>query len=140
MFTQTQALSIAAILALFAGMFVVEGSRYGGNAEAESEELSALYEQHSYLQSSYTRDAAMDKYKKIDIKERQKREAIKACSKMIFKGVTLEKLTVDKTQVLCQFDCTDRAVSNRVKALANKYEEIGFKAKGNTQLTVKAKI
>ena len=138
--TQTQALSIATILALFAGIFIVEGSRYSGNAEAESEELSALYKQHSYLQSSYTRDAAMDKYKEIDTKERQKREAIKACSKMIFKGVTLEKLTVSKTQVLCRFHCTDTTGSNRVKALANKYKEIGFKAKGNKQLTIEAKL
>lgn len=137
---QTQAFSLAAIFLLFAGMFAVEGSRYGGDVEAEKAEMENIYETHAYLRSSYTRQDAIDKYQTIDKKERRKRDGIKASSKMIFKGVTLESLKMDEKNFSAQFTCTDANVAKRVKDLAKKSKDNFFTVKGDTTLLLEGKL
>jgi len=138
--TQRQALSLAAVFMLFAGMFVVEGSRYGGDNESAGAELESLYESYPAFQSSYTRQGIVDKYRTIDTKERKKRDAIKAFSGMIFKGVTLTSLHTDEKGFQAQFSCASADVAKRVKELAKKAHYNTAKVKGSTDLRIEGTL
>jgi hypothetical protein len=115
-----QASTLAAIFTLFAIMFFVEGSRYSNNAQAGEAQMQELLEAYPSLQSKYTRDSIVTKYKTIDTAERKKRETVKMVSGMIFKGVTLTSLELGEESFKVQFSCKDAQVANRVKALAQK--------------------
>ena len=115
-----QASTLAAIFTLFAIMFFVEGWRYSDNAQAGETQMQELLEVYPSLQSKYTRDSIVTKYKTIDTAERKKRETIKMVSEMIFKGVTLTLLEMNEKSFSVQFSCKDAKVANRVKALAKK--------------------
>jgi len=138
--TQTQAFSLASIFVLFAGMFAVEGSRYAGDVRVEKEEIKSIYESYPYLESAYTRQDAIDKYKTIDKVERRKRDAIKTSSKMIFKGVTLKSLKVDEKNFSAQFICLDKTISKRIKGLLKKEKDNFLTAKGDTTLKLEGKL
>jgi hypothetical protein len=138
--TQTQAFSLAAIFVLFAGMYVVEGSRYGADIASEKAELESIYTTYPYLESSYTRQDAIDTYKTIDKQERRKRDAIKIASSMIFKGVTLTKLRVDEKKFIAEFKCADTTVADRIKALAQKAKNNFLKVKGGTTVTLEGTL
>jgi hypothetical protein len=115
-----QASTLAAIFTLFAIMFFVEGWRYSDNAQAGETQMQELLEAYPSLQSKYTRDSIVTKYKTIDTAERKKRETIKMVSEMIFKGVTLTLLEMNEKGFSVQFSCKDAKVANRIKALAKK--------------------
>jgi hypothetical protein len=117
--TKKQAYLFAAVFLLFAALFVAEGARYGGGESGE-EELEALYESHPSLRSSYTRDEVIDRYRAIDIEERKKRDIVKKLSLMIFKGVTLTKLSVNNTNYKADFTCVSAQVSKKLEELAKK--------------------
>ena len=138
--TQKQAISLAAVFMLFAGMFVVEGSRYGGENESSNTELESLYESYPALQSGYARQGIVDKYRTIDIKERKKRDAIKAFSGMIFKGVTLTSLHTDEKGFQAQFSCANADVAKRVKELAKKAHYNTAKVKDSTDLRIEGTL
>ena len=120
LFTHQQAYTLAMIFLLFAGMFFVEGMRYGGNENNGEEKLSALYERYPTLESSYTRQDIIDKYSSIDKKERQKRDAIKSISSMIFKGITLEHISVNNKKFQAEFNCANTGAKKQLKILAKK--------------------
>jgi len=120
LFTQQQAYTLATVFLLFAGMFFVEGLRYSGNDNGKQEELTALYETYPSLESSYTRQGIIDKYRIIDKKERQKRDAIKSVSNMIFKGVTLHHINVNDKKFQAEFMCVNDEAKKQLKALAKK--------------------
>ncbi|HFQ60869.1 MAG TPA: hypothetical protein ENK39_01035 [Epsilonproteobacteria bacterium] len=138
--TQKQALSLAAVFVLFAGMFLVEGSRDGGENESALEELESLYTSYPALQSSYARQGIVDKYRNVDTKERKKRDAIKAFAGMIFKGVTLTALQVNEKGFQAQFSCANTEVAKRVKALAKKAHYNTAKVKGSTDLRIEGTL
>ena len=118
--TNTEAYTLGAIFVLFAMIYFVEGSRYGGDTQAQQEEIQTLYEEYPALESSYTRESILSKYKTIDIKERKKRDTIKALSRMIFKGSTLTTLSIDDNKFQAVFACKDAAIANKLKELAKK--------------------
>jgi hypothetical protein len=138
--SQKQALGLAAVFLLFAGMFLAEGLRYGGENKAANAKLESLYESYPALQSSYTRQGIVDKYRTIDTNERKKRDAIKAFSGMIFKGVTLTGLHVDEKSFKAQFSCVSTDVAKRVKELAKKAHYNTAKVKGSTDLQVEGTL
>ncbi|MGB5506163.1 MAG: hypothetical protein WBM70_05690 [Sulfurovum sp.] len=111
---------LTAIFALFALMFFVEGTRYSDHSQAGASQMQELLEAYPSLQSKYTRDSIVSKYKTIDRAERKKREMIKTLSGMIFKGVTLTSLEMNEKMFKVQFSCEDAQVAKRVKALAQK--------------------
>ena len=115
-----QASILATIFTLFALMFFVEGWRYSDNAKAGESQMQELLEAYPSLQSKYTRDSIVTKYKTVDRVERKKRDMIKVLSGMIFKGVTLTSLQIDEKMYKVQFSCKDTQVAKRVKALAKK--------------------
>lgn len=140
LFTQKQAFALAAVGLLFAGIFVLEGSRYGGDSQEANAQLQSLYDAYPSLQSSYARQGIIDKYKSIDEKERKKRDAIKAFSGMIFKGVTLTSLHVDDKSFKAQFHCANDEVAKKVKALAKKSRYNISKAKDSTDLSIEGTL
>lgn len=120
LFTQQQAYTLAIVFLLFAGMFFIEGLRYGGNDNGMQEELDVLYKEYPSLKSSYTRQDAIDKYHTMDQKERQKRDAIKSISNMIFKGVTLKYVNVNDKKIHAEFFCSNDKAKKQLQALAKK--------------------
>ena len=138
--TQKQAISLAAVFMAFAGIFLFEGTRYGGDSVESEAKLQALYEEYPAFSSSYTRDAELEKYRSIDKNERKKRDTIKAFSGMIFKGVTLTALHVDEKSFKAQFSCIDTEAANKVKALAKKAHYIASKVKGSTDLSIEGTL
>ncbi|MEN8727616.1 MAG: hypothetical protein ABF276_06595 [Sulfurovum sp.] len=111
---------LAAIFTIFALMFFVEGWRYSDNAKAGEAQMQELLEAYPSLQSKYTRDSIVAKYKTIDTVERKKRDIIKTVSGLIFKGVTLTSLEINDKKYQVQFTCKDAQVAKRVQALAKK--------------------
>jgi hypothetical protein len=118
--SKKQAYTLASIFVLFAIVFMVEGARYGGEGDAGAQKLQTLYEAYPALQSSYTREGIVNKYREIDSQEREKRDIVKTLGSMIFKGVTLTALRIDEKKFKAQFSCTNAQVLKRVKALAKK--------------------
>jgi hypothetical protein len=113
-----QAVAMASIFLLFAGIFFIEGSRYGGGGTQMQEEMKALLEANPSLQSQYTRESVASKYRAIDQKERKKREAVKTLAHMIFKGVTLSSLTLTDKGYKAEFICANAKVSKKLISLA----------------------
>jgi len=139
--TQTQALSLAAIFMLFAGIFIIEGLRYKSDSNSNTEEMNTLYEAHPGLQASYQREAILNKYSTIDQLERKKRDSINTASKMIFKGVTLTQIYVDKQKFYAQFSCSTVTISKRVKTLLEKRDKNHFfTIKGEKNLTLEGAL
>ncbi len=138
--TEKQAWALAAVFVLFAGTFLVESSRYGGDAKESEAELETLYEAYPALQSSYARQGIVDKYRTIDTVERKKRDVIKAFSGMIFKGVTLTALHVDEKSFKAQFACADAGVAKRVKDLAKKAQYNTAEVKGSSDLSIEGTL
>jgi hypothetical protein len=112
--------TFAAILTLFAMLYFVEGSRYGGEGAAQEQEMQTLLENYPSLQSSYSRESIANKYKAIDKKERKKRDVIKSLSQMIFKGSTLTTLSLNDKKFQAEFACKDKSVSKKLQELAKK--------------------
>lgn len=115
-----EAYTFAVIFTLFAVLYFIEGSRYGGNKEAQKEEIKLLLEDNPSLQSTYKRESIANKYRVIDIKERKKRDVMKSLSKMIFKGSTLTRLMIDETKFKAAFSCSSATIATKVKELAKK--------------------
>jgi len=120
LFDVKQTAVIATVFGLFALMFFVEGWRHSSNAEAGEAQMQELLEAYPSLNSKYTRDSIISKYKTLDAKERKKREIIKTLSDMIFKGVTLTSFDMDEKGYTVAFSCKNTQVAERLKALAKK--------------------
>jgi len=133
-FTIKQAVFFSFLLILFAIMFFIEGSRYGGENSSTEEELESLYADYPSLQSTYTREGIFSKYKDLDTKERAKRDAIKKLSGMIFKGVTLTALYVDQKSVKANFSCSNKKIAQRVENLGKTAQFKVSKTKGRHTL------
>lgn len=135
-----QALVLAGIFGLFAIIFFIEGLRYGGNTKAGEEEMQKLLEAHPSLQSKYTRESIVAKYKALDTAERKKREMIKTLASMIFKGVVLTSLEMDDKTFKVHFSCKDVEIANRVKVLANKNKMNALAVSGSNDLKIEGAL
>ena len=120
LFTTKQTILLSAIFVLFAMMFFLEGSRYGEEGQSSTEELQSLYDSYPALQSVYTREGIVSKYRDIDKLERAKRDAVKRLSGMIFKGVTLTSLAVNQKNVKATFSCSSKKIAQRVEKLGRE--------------------
>jgi len=140
MLTQKQALSLAAVFLLFAGMFFIEAKRFVGDNQETKEELANLYSSYPALQSQYTRQGIVDKYRSLDKNERKKRNAVKTFSSMIFKGVTLTSLNINEKDFKANFSCTSESIAKRVRGLAKKANYKIASAKGSTDLSIEGAL
>ena len=139
-FTSKQALLFSSVFMLFALMFFIEGSRYGGESGSTEEELQLLYADHPSLQSTYTREGIVSKYRELDRTERAKRDAVKKLSGMIFKGVTLTALYVDHKSVKANFSCSNKQIAQRVESLGKKAQFKVSKTKGSFELQLEGTL
>ena len=139
-FTMKQAAFFSFIFILFALMFLVEGSRYGGKIQSAQEELQLLYEDYPSLRSSYTREGIVSKYRELDKVERAKRDAVKKISEIIFKGVTLTALFVDDKSVKANFSCTSKEIVKRLENLGKKAKFKVSKTKGSFALQMEGAL
>jgi hypothetical protein len=138
--TQRQALSLAAVLLLFAGMWFYEGWRYDGGSEQEQSRIEALLTAYPALQSSYTRQSVADKYEKIDSTERKKREVIKALSGMIFKGVTLTSLALNDKGFKADFETSGKEIADKLKLLAKKEKFNTTVLQGSNKIRIEGQL
>jgi len=135
-----QAISFAIIFILFSVIFIVEGLRYDGNTAEMEEEMRLLLENYPSLQSTYTRESVAVKYKKIDQKERKKREIIKALSLMIFKGATLTSLSIDDKKFNAIFSCENAKIIQKLKELAKREKFNTIKIANENRLRIEGMI
>jgi hypothetical protein len=120
MLSKKHAWMVSAVLVLFSVMFFAEGLRYGGHAQEGEAKMRELLSSYPSLQSKYTRQSIVNKYKTIDTIERKKRDWVKLVSGMIYKGVTLTSLQMDEKMLKAHFSCKDAQTAERVKAMAKK--------------------
>lgn len=120
LFTLKQAGLISGVFLLFAVIFFMEGVRYGEENGSDTDALQSMYEKYPSLQSKYTRENILNKYRTIDKSQRAKRDAVKQLSEMIFKGVTLTELNVDSKSVKAKFACRSEKTVQRLENLAKK--------------------
>ena len=107
--TTKQSIILSMIFISFAIMFFIEGSRANSSNQANSQ-MQELFEAYPSLESSYTRDSIIKKYKTIDRVERKKRDIVKKISSMIFSGVSLVSLDMDEKSFKVRLVCKDTRV------------------------------
>lgn len=118
-FSLTQVGVFSVFMLGLAGMFGYEGWKLShGNDKAK--EMQVLLEDYPALESRYVRESLASKYKTIDKKERKKRDLVKSISDMIFKGITLNTLTISNKDFFAKFTCKDQAASKKLKNLLEK--------------------
>lgn len=115
-----QSLGFAALFILFALLFIVEGMRYGGDADAQTKELESLIEANPSLSSQYTRKSIATKYRKVDKVERKKREAVKSVVGMVYKGVELNRLYMDEKGFYADYTVKEAKTIKRMERDAQK--------------------
>jgi IS1 family transposase len=81
-------------------------------------EISMLFADYPSLQSNYTRDNVIKKYKKIDRDERRKREILKELSRMILPSVEVEHLLVDRGSIVVTFRIPNRQTLLKIESIA----------------------
>jgi len=135
-----QAVVLGAIFGLFAIMFFIEGWRYSHNSQAAETQMQELLEAYPALQSKYTRESIVNKYKTIDTTERNKRDIIKVISGLIFKGVTLTSLEMNEKRFSAQFACKDAKVAKRVKTLAEKNQLKAIVTTGSNDVKIEGAL
>jgi len=129
LFSRKDAFIIATLLALFAFVVFFEALRYRSVAQSMESEIAALFVEYPTLQSGYARKNIIKKYRKIDKKERKKRELLKNISHFISPKVVVEHLILDKERLTVLFKCQDsnsmRKVASLAKAKAYKVTKVG---------------
>jgi hypothetical protein len=140
LFSLKQAIALASVFLLFAGMFFVEGWRYGNDSQAENEEIQRLLEAYPSLQSKMKRENIASKYMTIDTLERKKRDIVKSLAGMIFKGVTFISFTLNEKQFKALFSCSDAKVAKRLMELAKKEKFKTSKDAGSNDLWIEGTL
>jgi len=124
---------LAAIFALFAIMFTIEGLRYRHTILSMQEKVSTLLRSYPALQSQYARANIEKKYRRIDREERRKREVLKGLSRLMLPGVQLEALILDGKHFLARLKSPDEKTVVRILSLA---KEKRFKASRLSEKTL----
>lgn len=121
--TTKQSIILSSIFVAFAIMLFVEGLEYSNTNQAKAK-MQELFAEYPSLESSYTRDSIIKKYKKLDKSERNKRDIVKKISTMIFNGVSLGSLDIDDKGFKVRLVCKDAKVAKNIVELSSKE---GFK-------------
>jgi len=119
-----QTVVISLIFILLGSIWFVEGWRYSKTNRMLETQRETLYADHPSLQNAYTRDNIVQKYRKIDEKERQKRNIIGKVAGLVFKGVTLTHFDMDTKHFKAILVAKDSKVLKRLKDLVKR---TGFK-------------
>jgi len=112
-----QAMVLAAIFVLFGLIWFAEGLRYKKNNRFLQAKTEELYAKYPSLQSRYTRESIISKYRKIDASERKKRKIIGQIAGMLFKGVTITLFEMTDKKYKVVFSVKDKSVAKRLEGL-----------------------
>ncbi len=115
-----QAYLLAALFVLFGILWLIEGVRYGKVTDALTAEREAYYVKHPMLQSSYTRENILQKYRTIDRVERKKRDVIRKISGVLSKKITLENFSMDRKGYRATLHASDPSTLKNLKAMLRK--------------------
>jgi len=115
LFSNRQTYWLSTIFILFGILWIIEGVRYGKHNQILQDELNRYYAKYPVLQSSYRRNSILQKYRTIDQSERRKREITGKIAGVITKGVTLDRLSIDKKRYRAVFSTENSAVAKRLK-------------------------
>jgi hypothetical protein len=117
-----QAMVLAAVFVLFGLIWFAEGLRYQKNNRYLQMKSEELYAKYPSLQSRYTRDSILAKYKKIDTAERKKRKIVGKVAGLIFKGVTIDSFELDEKNYKVVFSVKDKKVAKELEKLLKTAE------------------
>ena len=126
--TRKQTIVVSLIFVLLGTIWIAEGWRYKKTNRLLEEKREALYRDYPSLQSAYTRDNIVQKYRTIDTQERKKRNVVGKVAGLIFKGVTLTEFDMDQKHFKAVFRAKDEKVAKRLKTLIKR---AGFKSSGS---------
>ena len=118
--SRKQSLGLTAIFVLFAGLFVVEGMRYGGDTKVGTQEYARLIEANPSLESQYKRESIAAKYRKIDSTEKQKRDLVKKLGGFTRTGVELQLLRIDDKGFTAHYTVKNDGIMKRMESEAKK--------------------
>jgi len=116
--SQKETIVLTAIFLIFSIVFFLEGRHYSQNIQTQEQEMQTLLEAYPALQSKMQRDSIALKYRKIDTRERQKRETIKKLASLIYKGVTLTAFHMNEKGFKTTFSCANTRVTRKLKSMA----------------------
>ncbi|BAF70987.1 hypothetical protein [Sulfurovum sp. NBC37-1] len=138
--SKKEAIVLAGIFTVFAGIFFVEGWQYSRSLKVQQQEMQELLEGYPALQSKLQRESIAFKYRTIDSKERKKRETIKTLAAMIFKGVTLTSYHMNEKHFKVVFSCANDKVAKKVQELAKKSHFNVTRAKGSNIVVIEGNV
>ncbi len=138
--SKKEAIILAVIFSVFAAAFFVEGWQYSRSLKVQEKEMQTLLEAYPALQSRMQRESISLKYRRIDSKERKKRETIKTLAAMIFKGVRLTAFHLDEKHFKATFTCDNTKIAGKVGSLAKKSNFKVTSGKGSNIVVIEGNV
>jgi hypothetical protein len=138
LFSKSHAMILSATFILFAIIFLMEGIFYNKRLVMVNSELKKLFIQSPMLESEYSRNNIMLKYKTINTLEIKKREKLKSLSKLIFKGVSLIELSLNNKSIKVTFLCKTESIAKDLVRLVQRKDFRHIKTIEKTMVYVEA--
>jgi len=98
LFNTRQAFLLAAVFVVFGIVWFVEGARHT-----------------AAMGNSYTRSSILEKYRKIDIRERRKRDVVRQIFSVLFDGAVLHRMDIGNRNYSAQIAVSNDAASRRLE-------------------------
>jgi len=131
-------LVLSLVFFLFGLSFVIEGYNISSYVPKNQDKIALILERNPSLVSSYSRDSILSKYRKIDAKERKKRDLIIKLSKVVTSNqVEVDKFTMDDNSFELIVNILNSNTNIGKRAVAN-----GFKVKklSNGKLKIEGRL
>jgi hypothetical protein len=131
-------LVLSLVFFLFGLSFVIEGYNISSYVPKNQDKIALILERNPSLVSSYSRDSILSKYRKIDAKERKKRDLIIKLSKVVTSNqVEVDKFTMDDNSFELIVNILNSNTNIEKRAVAN-----GFKVKklSNGKLKIEGRL
>jgi len=138
--TQKESIVFTTLFLVFAGIFFLEGWHYSQNIQKQEQEMQRLLDAYPALQSKMQRESIALKYRKIDTREREKREIIKKLASLIYKGVTLTAYHMNEKGFKTTFSCANATVARKLKAMAQRSHFAITSGKGSNIVVIEGKL
>jgi hypothetical protein len=122
---------LAGALTFIALLFFLEGMRYRGAAEAETQRIEQAAGDDTTLAGTLTRENILSKYRKIDRRQREIRERLREIASLLGRGVLLRSVKSDEKGFEAVLDIESPSKKGIVE---RKLEKIGmrYKSSGTT--------
>ena len=117
---------------------MIEGYNISSYVPKNQDKIALILERNPSLVSSYSRDSILSKYRKIDAKERKKRDLIIKLSKVVTSNqVEVDKFTMDDNSFELIVNILNSNTNIEKRAVAN-----GFKVKklSNGKLKIEGRL